>query len=230
MDKKIQSESFRHLEGMRNTVLLVIVFVFGFSCSSNSQDGKAEYMEIYGIHQSGDKQKAIVMLTDYVNKYPNNEKGWTFYGVVLLEDDRDSLAEIAFNKALSIKPTIKQALTGLGVINRMKGNYREAERLYKRSLELDPNFAEAYSSLIVIELLKKDFDEAIAFGQKAWSLDSKNGTTAANLAVAYHFKGEFKSRDEFFMRAKQLAYGDLDILSLVFAGKMTLETLLQSKP
>src|SRR5690349_5301301 len=141
---------------MTSRIILSIIMLISFSCVSKSQEGKAEYMEIYRIHQSGDHQKALTMLGDFVKKYPHIERGWTFYGVVLVDDGQDSLAEIAFNKALAINPDVKQALTGLGVINRTKGNFQEAERLYKKAIEIDPNFSEAYSSLIVTELAKKD--------------------------------------------------------------------------
>ncbi len=170
------------------------------------------------------------MIEEYVKKYPLSYKGWAFYGVVLLEEEHDSIAEMAFNKALEINPRIKQALTGLGVINRRKGNYLEAEGLYKKALEIDPEFPEAYSSLMIIELIRKDFHQAVTVGQKAWNLDAKSGVIAANLSIAYHFEGNFESRDKFFNHAKQLGYDELDALERVYEGKITLKELLGIKP
>lgn len=199
-----------------------------FSCGNRLAE-KQDYMEIYQKYNQGEIEEVIESLHDYTKKYPENSIGWTFLGVVELQQDNDSIAEIAFNKALKIKPDIKQALTGLGVIYRVKGMYDKSEELYKKSLEIDPDFAEAFSSLIIIELLKNNSDKAVEYGEKAWGVDSSNGVTAANLSLAYHYNSNDELSKKFFQKAKDLGYMDADILELALTDKISLEELLDNK-
>lgn len=201
------------------------------SCQNKAQE-KQEYMAIYQKYYQGQIEESALLLSEFIKKYPNNHNAWTFYGVVESQLMKDSIAEIAFNKALEINPNIKQALTGLGVIYRTQGKFDQAEQLYQKSLEIDPNFPEAYSSLVLIELNKINYEKAIEYGKKALELDNTNSVFAANLAVAYHFNSNLELRDEMFQKSKALGYDQLDveIVEAVFEGRISLEEMLNQEP
>lgn len=211
-------------------IMVFIALLNLFSCENKAQE-KKQYMTIYEKYNQGELKESAQLLSQFTKTYPKNHNGWAFYGVVESQLFNDSIAEIAFNKALEIKPDIKQALTGLGVIYRSQGRFETAEELYLSSLEIDPGFPEAYSSLVLIELNKKNFKKAIQYGKKAVELDNSNGVFAAHLAVAYHFNSDFDLRNEMFQKSKDLGYDetDVEIVELVFKGAITLEELLKSK-
>lgn len=196
-------------------LLLIIV-----SCNG-SYNKKFDILKIDETYKKGYLEKAKKKIDKYLNKKQDNEYAWTLLGDIEIDLDNLPLATIAYEKALKINPKTVEALTGLGIVSRKKGNYDEALRYYKKSIKIDEYYAEAYTSLVTIYLKKKNFKEAVKVGLKAYKLNKNNPIIAANLSVAYHYDNNAIKREQFFNIAKKSGYKNVETLRLIFNGKYT---------
>ncbi|MEQ8812575.1 MAG: tetratricopeptide repeat protein [Imperialibacter sp.] len=187
---------------------------------------ESEIKFIANIYYSGDLDSCEVLLLGFTESNPTNYRGWTFLGNVYLENDRDTLAEHAYLKSIEFQPNDAQALTGLGVIARIRKNYGEAEKYYEEAIEADPKYAHSYSSLLVLKIIDKKYEEAVQFGEKASELNPEALGIAGNLALAYHYSSLTNKRDSLFAWLEQHQYKDLLYLKMVTDGLVNLEDLL----
>lgn len=185
-----------------------------------------ELKSISKLYYSGDLDSCEVLLLDFTERHPNNYGGWNFLGNVYLDDYRDSLAEPAYSKSLELEEDNVQALTGLGVVARVRKDYARAEEYYEKAIKVNPKFAQSYSSLVVVKLINKNYDEAVELGERAWELNSKELGIAGNLALAYHFKGFESKRDSLFNVLENRNYKDLSYLKMITSGLIKLEDVL----
>ena len=182
-----------------------------------------ELKSIVKIYNDGDLDSCEALLLDFTKTYPNNFGGWNFLGNVYIYDHRDSLAEPAYRRSLEIKKENVQALTGLGIIARLRKNYKEAEYLYERAIEIDPKFAQSYSSLVILKIINKNYAAAVELGEKAWRLNQNELGIGGNLALAYHYNNMPKKRDSLFLLLENRGYKYLPNLKMVANGMATLE-------
>jgi len=199
-------------------LLTVILFI---GCNSDLSK-RMEILDIDKKWKNGNLIEAKEEINNYLNKNPNNEIGWTLLGHIESDSNKDSLALIAYKKALQLDPKTVEAITGLGILFRKKGNYNKAANYYYQAIKIDPNYAEAYSSLVVINLKKKNFKEAVRVGLKSYELDKENGTIAANLSVSYHYINDTIKRNKYFDIAKKNKYHNLESLRELFKGEYTI--------
>ncbi len=192
----------------------------GWLAPASSRD-RMRLDRIAVVYQSGDLETAIPQLEGYTTEYPKDELAWTILGNAYESAERIEEAQAAYDKALEIEPRMFQAITGLGILHRQRGDYDAAMECYERAVEIDPTYAEAYSSMTVIALKRNDDKAAVRYAQKGYALSSSEPGIAANLAVAYHYDGQFQKRDEMTERAEELGYGKIDVLKQIYAGEVT---------
>jgi tetratricopeptide (TPR) repeat protein len=205
---------------MRNVFLLVAALSL-FSCSDEFRN-RVMIQHIDRLFDEGKYEKAKVSVDSLLNKNPDHKLGWTLKGHIEEKLDNDSVAEVAYTKALSIDPKLEQALTGMGIILRKRKEYDRAAGYYAKAIAVNPEYAQAYSSLVTIELKRKNFSNAVSLGEKAYVLDSTDPVIAANLSIAYHYFGDIENRDKYYSIAKKLKYKNLDVLLMIFKGKATI--------
>lgn len=204
---------------MRNLLLLLAAVLF-FSCSDEFRN-KVMLRHIDKLFEDGKYEKAKLSVDSLLTKKPEHELAWTMKGHIEEKLDNDSLAEVAYTKALSINSKSEQALTGMGIVLRKRKEYDRAAGYYAKAIAVNPEYAQAYSSLVTIELKRKNFSNAVSLGEKAYLLDSYDPVIAANLSIAYHYFGDIENRDKYYSIAKKLKYRNLDVLLLIFKGKAT---------
>ncbi|WP_234859098.1 tetratricopeptide repeat protein [Aquimarina aquimarini] len=191
-------------------------------CSCNTDfSKKLAILEIDEKYKSGALEEAKTEVNEYIKKEADNEFAWTLLGHIESGMDKDSLALIAYKKALTINQKTVEAITGMGILSRKKGNYDEASAYYNKAIQINPNYAEAYSSLVVINLKRKKFDEAVKVGLKGYNLDKEGGTIVANLAVAYHYAKDTIQREKYFEIAKKNGYKNMETLRQIFNNELT---------
>lgn len=71
--------------------------------------------------------------------------------IALLNQDLQT-AERYENEALTCRPDLVQAVNGLGVIERAKGNLGEALEIFEQAIAMDPGYLEARKNLILTAL------------------------------------------------------------------------------
>ena len=200
---------------------LAFILLLSVACNSDLSK-KYELLEVDEKYKNGQLEEAKEDIDEYLSQTSDNEFAWTMLGHIESDRDNDSLAMIAYEKAIELSPKTVEAITGMGIIMRKKGNYGQASKYYQRAIEIDPQYAEAYSSLVVINLKRRKFDEAVEVGLKGYELGKDNPVIASNLAIAYHYANDSINREKYFTIAKQNGYQNLESLRLIFEGELTI--------
>ena len=99
-------------------------------------------------------------------------------------------AEQAYQKALSLDPTLSNALTNLGNLEYRRDQLEAAEGYYRRALECDPEQPEALYNLGFLHFERDEVDEAIRSFRAALESDPSFADAHFNLAMALEERGE----------------------------------------
>jgi tetratricopeptide (TPR) repeat protein len=109
-------------------------------------------------------------------------------------------------KAWSVThPDDPEVLFTLGLAEKRKGHYLEAEEYYRRAIQQDSGFSEAFSNLGNVYLGRKQTSLAIASYQQATDIHPNRGAYYYNLYRAYSQETFLSGKiDRVFQRARQL--------------------------
>ncbi len=99
-------------------------------------------------------------------------------------------AERAYKKALSLDPTLSNALTNLGNLEYRRGDSEKAERYYRSALECDPEQPEALYNLGFLCFERDEIDEAVELFGQALESDPSFADAHFNLAMALEERGD----------------------------------------
>lgn len=99
-------------------------------------------------------------------------------------------AEEAYQKALSLDPTLSNALTNLGNLNYRRDQLVDAEYYYRRALECDPEQPEALYNLGFLHFERDEVDTAIKLFREALKSDPSFADAHFNLAMALEEWGD----------------------------------------
>lgn len=202
-------------------LFVIFVAIVSVSCSTEVRD-RILLRNIDNLFHEGKLDEAKLTIDSFISHRADNEMAWLLKGDIEENLNNDSLAQGAYEKVLEMNPNSEQAITGMGILHRKRGNFEEASGYYHKAIQINPNYAQAYSSLVMIELKRRNFEEAVILGEKAFELENNDPTIAANLSIAYHYKGDSTSRDRFYSVAKSLNYKNLKILRMIYNGKATI--------
>ena len=107
------------------------------------------------------------------------------------EDERTyDQAKLAYEKALSLDPTLSNALTNLGNLEYRRDHLEVAEQCYRRALECDPEQPEALYNLGFLHFERDEVDEAVSMFRDALKSDPSFADAHFNLAMALEERGE----------------------------------------
>ncbi len=99
-------------------------------------------------------------------------------------------AEEAYRKALSLDPTLANALTNLGNLGYRRDRLEEAEGYYREALKVDPTQPEALYNIGFIHFERAEIDDAIDYFLHALHFDPSFADAHFNLAMAYEERSE----------------------------------------
>jgi predicted Zn-dependent protease len=80
------------------------------------------------VYEGGDAQGAIPQLTGYLEQYPRDDLALTILGHAHEDLDQDDKARAAYDHALAINPRRVEAINGLGILHRKRGEDDAASR------------------------------------------------------------------------------------------------------
>jgi DNA-binding transcriptional MerR regulator len=107
-----------------------------------------------------------------------------------LDEQTYDQAEQAYQKALSLDPTLSNALTNLGNLEYRRDQLEAAEQYYRRALECDPEQPEALYNLGFLHFERDEVDEAVFLFREALKSDPSFADAHFNLAMALEERGE----------------------------------------
>lgn len=158
----------------------------------------------------------------YLLEKPMDASAWALLGHIHLALEEDSLAELAFERALKIDEKTLEAWMGMGLLSTDLGYYAEAISYFEEAMKIEPRNAPTYANMANAYLFDKNFKSAIDAGLVAYNLDKRDPIVAGNLSLAYHYAGDIEKRNEFYNIAEKLGYDNPDELLEVFDGKRSL--------
>ena len=107
---------------------------------------------------------------------------------------------------LSADPDDPEVLFTVGLIEKRRGRYAQAEEFYRKAIQGAPKFSETFSNLGNVYLAQRQTDLAIASYQRAIDLDPDKGAYYYNLYRAYSQETFLSGNTgRAFQRARQLA-------------------------
>ena len=120
-------------------------------------------------------------------------------------EDGGKSAEERLRTWLMTHPDDPEVLFSLGLAEKRRGRYPEAEEFYQRAVHQDPQFSAAFSNLGNVYLAQKKTPLAIASYQQAADLNPSRGAYYYNLYRAYSQETFLSGKiDRAFQKARQL--------------------------
>jgi Flp pilus assembly protein TadD len=115
-----------------------------------------------------------------------------------------SEAEVAYRRALKLKPDFAEAFNNLGILLVRAKRFFEAEAAYRRALELKPDFLEARNNLGNLLAHTNRFVEAEAAYLRALELEPDSAETLNNLGSLYTDTKRIVEAEAAYRRALEL--------------------------
>ena len=183
---------------------LVGVFIMAVWGAKDLLDGCRARKEIWGFVSGGVMVVLVVLTQIQVGHWKDTQ---TLFGHALRSTERNFMAhhnlaegmskagnpagaEKHYREAIRIKPSFKQAYTGLGYLLMIQGKQDEASRLLEKSLEIDPTYAPAMKNLGDVRMRQGRMEEAIPLYRKALHHGEEDPELLNNYGIALFFKGE----------------------------------------
>ncbi len=206
----------------RSSLLLLFTCCLFFSCSEI-----ADTMKLVSIADKFHDGNPIEAKEKLLKEFSNNKliespEAWTLLGNINEVLDEDSLANIAYNKALTINEKLPEAITGLGILARKNGDLDEAIKQYEKAIAIDPEYAQALSSLSVVYLLKEDFSKSVEIGERAWKFDNEDPVISSNLTIAYHYLGDSINTQKYLKKSELLGYRKVEGLKKIISNEYSI--------
>ncbi len=108
---------------------------------------KKEVESVFALYSSGEFQKAIDLIKELNNKYPNQPLLFNLSGACYKGLGELAGAAKMFEIAVSLSPRYSEAHFNLGVIFQALGQKEEAIKSYKNAISITPNYPDAHNNL-----------------------------------------------------------------------------------
>lgn len=161
--------------------------------------------ELYAQAQSyialGDKDRALAVIDEYLQKYPDNYVGWTEKGVIHLARKEYQTAIVSTRKSLELNPYNSHAWNNLGIgLKHVGAPFVEIKAAFANALRLDPGNNGAMIGFVGPLVENSELSDATALVVKAFSL----APTKALIADASDFLLRELFSGKQFLLAKRL--------------------------
>lgn len=115
--------------------------------------------------------KAIELVKEIVLLDPDDFVAWAKLGSLYLEKNALSEADVAFTKAVSLRPDYSPALVNLGMMRAFSNKFPEAIEFFKRAVIAEPGSARTYRLLGEAHLQNREGSLGLAALDKALEID-----------------------------------------------------------
>ena len=120
--------------------------------------------------EAQDYSDAILLLINMIEIDPEDEKRFATLALCYQHLKDFKASEVAYNKALAIKPEYAEAYINLGSALKEQGKLEEAIEAYNKALAIKPDNAEAYNNMGVTLQEQGKLEEAIEAYNKALAI------------------------------------------------------------
>ena len=134
--------------------------------------------------KSGKTERALKLLVQISNDAPDQPYVFTNLGLAYFKLQQLEFAEQAFKQAIARNNKDAVANNHLGILQRQKGQFKEARTHYQRALAIDSDYASAHLNLgILFDIYLQDLKQALRHYQKYQALVSEEDTQVAGWIV-----------------------------------------------
>lgn len=142
------------------------------------------YEQALAALKSGKTERALKLLLQVSNNAPDKPYVFTNLGLAYFKLQQLDLAESVFKQAIVRNKEDAVAHNHLGILQRQKGQFKEARTHYQRALEIDSDYASAHLNLgILFDIYLQDLEQALRHYQKYQALVSEENTQVAGWIV-----------------------------------------------
>ena len=142
------------------------------------------YEDAVATLKSGKTALAVELLVQVSNDAPDKPHVFTNLGLAYFKLQELDLAEQAFKQAIARDDKDAVAHNHLGILQRQKGQFREAMNRYQRAIQINSSYASAHLNLgILFDIYLQDLDLALRHYQKYQSLTGEEDTQVAGWIV-----------------------------------------------
>ena len=146
-----------------NGIVLTAVALLLGGCGMAGKGGQSElsgekfsstvtnrYAKALGYMDAGNDSRAQRELEAFGEAYPDYAGAQVNLGIIYGRSGRPDAAEAAFRRAVTVCAECASAYNHLGITQRYKGLFDDAEKSYLLAIEADPNYTLAYYNLGVL--------------------------------------------------------------------------------
>ncbi|MBD2338205.1 GNAT family N-acetyltransferase [Calothrix sp. FACHB-156] len=168
--------------------------------------GNEEYKYAFGT-QERHIQHIVVKDKNYHNRQQDIQEIIPLALQLAVRDHRSNRltkAEQEYRQILELQPNHPEALYGLGVLMRQKGDYQSAENIFKNLLQIQPNLIKALFSLGNLYQTQGQLSEAIATYNQLLTLQPNAIAAYNNLGYALQQQGKWEDAIACYQKALEL--------------------------
>lgn len=137
-----------------------------------------------------DPNKAIPLLSKYIEKNPNDAQGFIQLGRMLQQQQKYDEAVASFEKAMKLEPNNPTAYAGMGQIRFAQKRYDEAEKNLAKAIEIGWRNPMIYGQLGFSQLILNKNEDAVKSYETAFQIGippgaNTRGVAYYNLAIGY---------------------------------------------
>ncbi|MBT8436240.1 MAG: tetratricopeptide repeat protein [Gammaproteobacteria bacterium] len=142
------------------------------------------YQQALASLKSGKTESALKLLRQISNDAPDKPYVFTNLGLAYFKLQQLDLAEEAFKQAIGRNNKDAVAHNHLGILQRQKGQFKQARTHYQRALSIDSGYASAHLNLgILFDIYLQDLKQALRHYQKYQALVSEENSQVAGWIV-----------------------------------------------
>lgn len=158
------------------------------------------YWAVAAFHD-GDEEGALVILDDYLKRFPDDPRGYYYKGRVLGKLARYDEAEKLFKNLIATFPDHAKGYEALGLLYRAQGRFDDAVKVYKRYIKRRPEDEEMRSRLAETYVLKEEYGDAISEYEDLLKFEPEGGQLRMKLAATHLKQAESTGDEEEYKKA-----------------------------
>lgn len=160
------------------------------------------------LSQQGRHDQALQLCRKAYRDIPDSPLILNVLGVLHSEQDDFVEASLAFEKAISMEPTVVERYQNLGNSYFGLGWFNRAEAVYRDGLKIAPDNADILLALAKLLVRKKENDDAEKMFRKVLELDETKVFAAISLCQLLHRSGRAQEAAEFARKWRALSPDD----------------------
>jgi tetratricopeptide (TPR) repeat protein len=158
----------------------------------------------------GRKEDAIIRLRHVCDVDAENYSGWISYGMALQAAGQIDAAKQAYEKALTINPSVPEIFNNLGIIAMEQEDWKEAVRSFEKAIEKNPLKPQFWLNKSVATKRLGELEDALESVNKAIQLSNDYHQAYNNRGILYLEFERYQDALEDFNRAIDIKNDSFD--------------------